>query len=204
MTPQTAPAPVPLQVLTGFLGAGKTTLLNSLLRDAALAETLVIVNEFGEVGLDHLLIETASDGVVLMESGCLCCTIRGELAGELEDLLRRRDNGRIAPFRRVIVETTGLADPVPILNTVLQHPYLSRRFELDGVVTASTPSTASPRWRPMRRRCGRRPSPTASSSRRRTWLTIRAGLTRCATRSPRSIPARSGSTRRAARRRPPR
>ncbi len=135
MTPQTAPAPVPLQVLTGFLGAGKTTLLNSLLRDAALAETLVIVNEFGEVGLDHLLIETASDGVVLMESGCLCCTIRGELAGELEDLLRRRDNGRIAPFRRVIVETTGLADPVPILNTVLQHPYLSRRFELDGVVT---------------------------------------------------------------------
>jgi G3E family GTPase len=122
-------------VITGFLGAGKTTLLNRLLRDPALAETVVIVNEFGEVGLDHLLMEGVEDGMILMESGCLCCTLRGDLIVTLEDLLRRRDNGRIAPFRRVVIETTGLADPAPILHTVLMHPYLSRRFALDGVVT---------------------------------------------------------------------
>jgi G3E family GTPase len=124
-----------LQVITGFLGAGKTTLLNRLLRDPALADTVVIVNEFGEVGLDHLLMQGVDDGMILMESGCLCCTLRGDLIVTLEDLLRRRDNGRIAPFRRVVIETTGLADPAPILHTVLMHPYLSQRFDLDGVVT---------------------------------------------------------------------
>ncbi len=129
------PAPLPLQILTGFLGAGKTTLLNRLLRAPELADTVVIVNEFGEVGLDHLLIEGAGDGMILMESGCLCCTIRGDLVNTLEDLLRRRDNGRIAPFRRVVIETTGIADPVPILHVVLMHPYLSRRYQLDGVIT---------------------------------------------------------------------
>jgi G3E family GTPase len=130
-----APAPIPLQIVTGFLGAGKTTLLNRLLKDPALAGALVVVNEFGEVGLDHLLMEAGEEGVVLMESGCLCCTLRGDLVVLLEDLLRRRDNGRIAPFVRVIIETTGLADPAPVIAVVLQHPYLSRRFILDGVVT---------------------------------------------------------------------
>ena len=129
------PPPFPLAVLTGFLGAGKTTLLNRLLRDPALADTLVIINEFGEIGLDHLLVETSDSDMILMASGCLCCTIRGDLVTTLEDILRRRDNGRIAPFRRVIIETTGLADPAPVLHTIMYHPYLLMRFRLEGVIT---------------------------------------------------------------------
>ncbi|MFT0892783.1 CobW family GTP-binding protein [Pseudochelatococcus sp. G4_1912] len=127
--------PLPLVVLTGFLGAGKTTLLNHLLQEQALADTVVIINEFGEIGLDHLLVETADEGLMLLSSGCLCCSIRGDLIATLEDLLRRRDNGRITPFKRVIIETTGLADPAPILHTIIHHPYLSLRFALDGVIT---------------------------------------------------------------------
>ena len=130
------PHPIPLNVLTGFLGAGKTTLLNRLLRDPALADTVVIVNEFGEIGLDHLLVETVEDGTILLAAGCLCCTVRGDLVATLEDLLRKRDNGRIAPFRRVVIETTGLADPAPILGAVMFHPYLSMLYALGSVVAA--------------------------------------------------------------------
>lgn len=128
-------APLPLVVLTGFLGAGKTTRLNRWLTDPALAETLVIINEFGAVGLDHLLVEEAPGDMVLMAAGCLCCTIRGDLVATLEDLLRRRDNRRIQPFRQVLIETTGLADPLPILQSILQHPYLSKRFSVAALVT---------------------------------------------------------------------
>ncbi|MEA2935536.1 MAG: hypothetical protein QOD74_2182 [Variibacter sp.] len=128
------PEPLPLNLLTGFLGAGKTTLLNRLLRDPALRETAVIINEFGEIGLDHLLVEHVEDGVMLLSTGCLCCTVRGDLVNTLEKLLRGLDNGRVR-FNRVIIETTGLADPAPVLHTIMVHPYLALRFRLDGVVT---------------------------------------------------------------------
>src|SRR5215216_6547611 len=128
-------SPLPLTVLTGFLGAGKTTVLNRMLQDPALADTVAIINEFGEIGLDHLLVEIVDEGMVLLSAGCLCCTVRGDLIATLEDLLRRRDNRRIAPFRRVIIETTGLADPAPVLHAVLAHPYLSMRYALERVVT---------------------------------------------------------------------
>ena len=129
------PPAVPFTVLTGFLGAGKTTLLNRLLSDPVLADTLVLINEFGEIGLDHLLVERVDGDTILMASGCVCCTIRGDLVDTLEDVLRRLDHGRMKPFQRVIVETTGLADPAPVLHTVMRHPYLQLRFRIEGVVT---------------------------------------------------------------------
>ncbi len=129
------PPPFDLVVLTGFLGAGKTTLLNALLRDPLAADTLVLINEFGAIGLDHLLVERVEGDMLLMSSGCLCCTIRGDLVASLEDALRARDNGRMAPFTRVVVETTGLADPAPVLHTIMTHPYLRLRFRLQAVVT---------------------------------------------------------------------
>ena len=129
------PPAIPIVVLTGFLGAGKTTLLNGWVKTPAFADAAVVINEFGEIGLDHLLVEKAEGTVLTLSSGCLCCTIRGDLIATLEDLIRRRDNGRVPPFARLVIETTGLADPAPILNTLMFHPYLPMRYRIDSVVT---------------------------------------------------------------------
>ncbi|MGE4326491.1 MAG: GTP-binding protein [Pseudodonghicola sp.] len=127
-------APLPLTLLTGFLGSGKTTVLNRLLSHPDLARTAVIVNEFGEIGLDHDLVRSSSDSMVLLQSGCLCCALRGDLLETLEELAERREAGELE-FDRVVIETTGLADPAPILHTLMTAPSLADRFTLDGVVT---------------------------------------------------------------------
>ena len=126
--------PIPISVLTGFLGSGKTTALNRLLRQPAMAGTMVIVNEFGEIGLDHELIETADEDTVLLRSGCLCCTIRNDLIDTLQSLSRRRELGSSHAFDRIVIETTGLADPAPILQALLTDPVVAARFRLDGVI----------------------------------------------------------------------
>lgn len=131
----TAREPIPVTVLTGFLGAGKTSFLNRLVKLPDMANTAIVINEYGEVGLDHLLVEVADDNVFEMASGCLCCTIRGDLVDTLGDLIARRDEGSIKPFSRLIIETTGLADPAPVLHTIMNHPVLVERYRLEGVLT---------------------------------------------------------------------
>jgi G3E family GTPase len=130
-----APDSTPVSVITGFLGSGKTTLLNRLLQRPDMADTAVIINEFGEIGLDHLLIATPSENTVLLSNGCLCCTVRGDLVETLGDLHARRREGVIPHFGKVLVETTGLADPAPILQTVMTDPQLVPAYRLDAVVT---------------------------------------------------------------------
>src|SRR5215467_7623598 len=125
----------PVTLLTGFLGSGKTTVLNHILKQPEMAATAVIVNEFGEIGIDHLLVEKATDDVVLMQSGCLCCTIRGDIADTLVNLFVDRAKGRIPGFERVVIETTGLADPAPILHALMTDPIVAERYMVDGVVT---------------------------------------------------------------------
>lgn len=125
---------IPVFLLTGFLGSGKTTLLSQFLRDPRFSDTAVIINEFGEVGLDHFLVSHSREQMVEMTSGCLCCTIRGDIRRTLLDLHARRAAGRIPAFSRLVVETTGLADPAPVLHTFMTDPRLADRFVLSGVV----------------------------------------------------------------------
>jgi G3E family GTPase len=127
-------AAIPVSVLTGFLGSGKTTLLARLLRDPALARTAVIVNEFGEIGLDHLLVEAADEEIVLLDSGCVCCSVRGDLVRTAGSLLARRAAGAIAPFERIVIETTGLADPAPILQALMTDPAIAEALVLESVI----------------------------------------------------------------------
>lgn len=131
---------LPATLLTGFLAAGKTTLLNAIIGQPTGPKIAFIVNEFGEAGLDHDLIETVDEEVVLMKSGCLCCSIRGDLSRTLQDLAARKQESRLI-FDRVVIETTGLADPAPILHTFLVDPYLARNFRIDGVVTVVDAAT---------------------------------------------------------------
>src|ERR1044072_3194325 len=126
---------IPVSVLTGFLGSGKTTMLRHLLRQPELSRTAVIINEFGAVGLDHELIEASEDSVIELQTGCLCCKIRTDLAQTLQDLLRRRDEGLCVPFDRIVIETSGLADPAPILQTLMTDATIAGRLVLGSVVT---------------------------------------------------------------------
>jgi G3E family GTPase len=130
--------PVPdirVSVITGFLGAGKSTLLNRLLKDPQMKDTAVIINEFGSVGIDHLLVEASSDGIIELSDGCLCCTVRGELTDTLANLVDGVQSGRIARLQRIVIETTGLADPAPVLQAILGHPVLAQNLKLDGLIT---------------------------------------------------------------------
>ncbi|MGQ0656183.1 MAG: CobW family GTP-binding protein, partial [Betaproteobacteria bacterium] len=125
---------IPVSVITGFLGSGKTTLLGRLLRDPALERSAVIVNEFGAVGLDHLLVEKSDEQILTLEGGCVCCTVRGDLVRTAGELLARRAAGTITPFERIVIETSGLADPAPILHALMTDRVIAEALRLDSVI----------------------------------------------------------------------
>lgn len=126
---------IPVSILTGFLGAGKSTLLNRILKDPGTSDTAVIINEFGEVGIDNFLVEASGDAMVELSNGCLCCTVRGELVDTLAYMMDGIQTGRLKPIKRVVIETTGLADPAPVMQSVMGNPVIAQNFELDGVIT---------------------------------------------------------------------
>ncbi len=125
---------LPVTLLTGFLGSGKSTLLDRLLGRPEMADMAVLINEFGEVGLDHLLVRAVSGETVILDSGCLCCSMHGEMLTALRDLFFQRVKGEVPEFERVMIETTGLADPAPIIHTLMADPLLAGRYRLDGIV----------------------------------------------------------------------
>lgn len=127
--------PIQVSLLTGFLGSGKTTLLNRLVKHPDMVETAVLINEFGEIGLDHQLVEQIDDNTVLLNAGCLCCTVQGDLVNALSDLFIKRVKEQVPSFQRVLIETTGLADPAPVIHTLMTAPVVSNRFALDGIIT---------------------------------------------------------------------
>lgn len=131
----TASAVTPVTLLTGFLGSGKTTLLNRILRAPAAGETAVLINEFGAVSIDHLLVREASENMIVMANGCICCSVAGDMVQALRELYFKRAANEIPAFRRVVIETTGLADPAPILHTLIEMPLVAARYSLSGVVT---------------------------------------------------------------------
>jgi G3E family GTPase len=126
---------IPVTILTGFLGAGKSTLLNRILKDPAMKDAAVIINEFGDVGIDHLLVESSGDAIIELSDGCLCCTVRGELVDTLANLMDAIQTGRVKKVNRVVIETTGLADPAPVMQAIMGNPIIAENFDLDGVVT---------------------------------------------------------------------
>ncbi|MDH5189585.1 MAG: GTP-binding protein [Rhodospirillaceae bacterium] len=129
------PLAIPVSLLTGFLGSGKTTLLNKILSSPNMKETAVLINEYGDVSIDHLLVEKIDENIVLLEGGCVCCSVRDDLSTAMRDLLVRCAEGTIPPFRRVIIETTGLADPAPVIHTLITDPVAAGRYRLDGIIT---------------------------------------------------------------------
>lgn len=129
------PENISITILTGFLGSGKTTILSSLIKHKLMANAAIIINEFGEIGLDHDLIETTDENVIELQNGCICCTIQGDLKSTLLNLLKKMEKREISPFNHVIIETTGLADPVPIIHTLMTSLDLQRIYSIDGVIT---------------------------------------------------------------------
>ena len=131
----TASSITPVTLLTGFLGSGKTTLLNRLLKHPSMQETAVLINEFGAVSIDHLLVREASENIMVMSNGCICCSVAGDMVQALRDLYFKRANNEIPNFKRVVIETTGLADPAPIMHTLIEMPLVAARYSFSGIVT---------------------------------------------------------------------
>lgn len=129
------PNRIPISVVTGFLGSGKTTLINHLVQQKGMQATALIINEFGEIGLDHILVESAFENTLLLENGCICCSIRGDLIDTISDLFAKVGNGQLPPFTRIVIETTGLANPAPIAHAILTDAAVINRCALESVVT---------------------------------------------------------------------
>ncbi|MBW9069119.1 CobW family GTP-binding protein [Agrobacterium pusense] len=126
---------IPVSIITGFLGAGKSTLLNRLLKDPEMSDAAIIINEFGDVSIDHMLVESAGEGIIELAEGCLCCTVRGELVDTLAELMDGIQTGKLKPVKRVVIETTGLADPAPVMQSIMGNPVIAHSFVLNGMIT---------------------------------------------------------------------